>query len=53
MGGNEKICPNIMFRRHIQMDFILPKIKTIFIICFYFMVIGAKIKQRRTHDESI
>ena len=36
MGGNEKICPNIMFRRHIQMDFISLKIKTFFIIYFYF-----------------
>ncbi len=53
MSGNEKIRPNIMFRHHIQMDFTLLKIKTIFIIYFYFIVIGIKIKQRRTHDESI
>lgn len=53
MSGNEKIRPNIMFRRHIQMDFTLLKIKTIFIIYFYFIVIGTKIKQWRTHDESI
>lgn len=53
MGGNEKIRPSIMFRRHIQTDFTLLKIKTIFIIYFYFTVIGTKTKQRRTYDERI
>lgn len=53
MSRNKKIRPNIMFRHHIQMDFTLLKIKTIFIVYFYFIVIGIKIKQRRTHDESI
>ncbi len=53
MSRNEKIRPSIMLRRHIQMDFTLLKIKTNFIIYFYFMVMGTKIKQRRTHDESI
>ena len=51
--GNEKIRPNIMFRRYIQTDFTLLKIKTNFTIYFYFIIIGTKIKQRRTHDESI
>ena len=36
MGGNEKIRPNIMVWRHIQMDFTLLKIKTNFIIYLYF-----------------
>ena len=53
MGGNEKVRPNIMFRRHIQTDFILLKIKTNLIIYFDFAVIETKTKQRRIHDESI
>lgn len=53
MCGNEKIRPNIMFRRHIQTDFTLLKIKTISIIYFYFTAMRTKTKQRRTHDESI
>ena len=53
MSGNEKIRPNIMFRRHIQMDFTLLKIKTNFIIYLYFMAMRTKTKQRRTHDERI
>lgn len=39
MNGNEKIRPNIMFRRHIQTGFILLKIKTNFIIYLYFAVV--------------
>ncbi len=53
MGGNEKIRPNIMVWRHIQMDFTLLKIKTNFIIYLYFMAMRTKTKQRRTHDERI
>lgn len=53
MGGNEKIRPSIMFRRHIQTDFTLLKIKTKFINRLYFMVVETKTNQRRTRDESI
>ncbi len=37
MEGNERIRPNIMFRRHIQTDFILLKIKIVFNIYLYFI----------------